>query len=83
MRTEETLPSPIQYDHTSVVESSEVTMLKECRLGQYTVVVKLGCDGGFAGIDEIRVDSNFLSIEQQMRVPCLDVDKYYEDDAVE
>jgi hypothetical protein len=74
------LTGPLQQDQTSLVDLGQGTMLKECRLGQYTVLVRIACDGSFVGVEEIRVDSDFLSLEQQMRVPCLDVDKYYKDD---
>lgn len=74
------LLEPIRYDETSLDDLGEATTLKECRLGQYTVVVRLACDGRFAGIEEIRVNSDFFSLEQRMSVPSLDVEKYYRDD---
>ena len=79
---DENLTGPLRQNQTSLVDVSQRTMLKECRLGQYTVLVRIACDGGFVGVEEIRVDSDFLSLEQQMRVPCLDVDEYYKDDDV-
>lgn len=67
-------------EQTSLSEFSEPVVFKEYRLGQYTVVVRLTTDGLFAGIQQIREEADFLNLEQRMRIPSLDVDKYYRDD---
>jgi len=65
---------------TSLSKLTTPTTRKECRIGQYTIVVMLADDGRFLGIEQIRVDADFLDLEQRMRVPSLDVDKYYHDE---
>ncbi len=67
-------------NETSLSEPAAPTTSKEFRIGQYTIVVALAGNGSPIGIEQVRVDTDFLDLEQRMRVPSLDVDKYYHDE---
>ncbi len=67
-------------DLTRDATGSEATTYKLVVVpyGQYEVVLRFTDDDHFAGIEEIRVNKDFLSLSQKIaRTGHLDVDEFY------